>query len=667
MFLIRRLSFLGQLAYRETFRLLGPLVRTIMIVIGITVPLALLCGLANGLIRKQEDDFLKSPSAIELSIAAASGAKPLTSERESQLLAEYPSIVNIIPDITKLVDFSVLETGKSQTGVTVRCTKAGDPLLRFYKVDVLGADELGVVLSSGLAERLGLRFAAGPGRTRLIPPGQTLEMRVGRQEPNGSGSVVVTLAVRGVADFGQNVRIAYLSRRLIDEIENYQQGQTVERLGWAGFSQSVPVAYAGYLVFSKTAFSQLDETKLKSLGLSLRQLSEQRTEDSELRTLHGLLRPHHFLVYWVFAEGAQDSPDVVRLQLQPAMLEAVTAVDDLVVPWSEPIVCKIGSRPLRLVGISLQKRWLKQSFLNVTSAFAQDDDSFDVRLTEPIQIGQSDAELEVDGCCPLPVTISSPVADSPDSLHHIAGAACDYFSSFEWICGNGLALGPNSEIPPVADSDGRLPVAVTNASFLSRLHSYVRHEAIWDAHLQQLVPKYYSNEYYQARIITRSIHDIPAADDIFRKLGYATQSQRTRVEELREYAATLHLLVWIVGATLMTFGIWTLVAALADNTARKKRSLGTLRALGASRWTIFFLFMLRAGLLGVTAGLATAGIALGGSRILSLQLAPCLIDEQHLLSVFCLALASCLLGAIAPAIWAAQASPAHILRESGRC
>src|SRR4051794_13658242 len=99
---VRNVFFYTLLAVRDTLRLRLSLLATLMTVIGICLPLALLLGLTAGLVKQQEESMLRSPTACQLSLWVTSGqASPLSQAVEAQLEHAHPGIGIVIPESKK--------------------------------------------------------------------------------------------------------------------------------------------------------------------------------------------------------------------------------------------------------------------------------------------------------------------------------------------------------------------------------------------------------------------------------------------------------------------------------------------------------------------------------------------------------------------------------------
>ncbi|MFK7819208.1 MAG: ABC transporter permease [Planctomycetaceae bacterium] len=633
------------------------------ILCGIAVPLVLLLGLTDGLVRQQERDFLRSPSAIQIRASVTGAAPPITRDLERQW-EQQDDIAQVIPDITKVVTLKNTLPDVTLTGITVRCTKPGDRLLGFYGVDVLKTGEPGIVISQRLADALKVEYQADPNGKLNVTLGQKVTLTATRQDTAGASTADVDVPVEGVADFGGASMTGYLTRDFMDHIEDYQQGRTVAAFNWQGSSQPVPVAYNEYLAFTREPLSTMDNLKLKAHGLTAELLDARTPAGNVKRTLFGLLDATDLMVYRVFASSTL--PDAAPDLTQPgSKIEAITDVDDVVVGWVTPQVRELAGEKHRLVGLSLRKRWLKKKFINERVASATALQDLQILLPDEQDPPRSMA-MNLPGVDPLslaPLLMRSNLTPTTTPPTPATGAAGQTGKAFvAKLLGLQVPAQPQTSISATPGA-ASLPIAVTSTALLSRLAFFDRGEAAWDAAQQTFVRSTEDNDYYQARVVARDIHTVPQVDAWLRKLGYATQSQSTRVEELQGYAKTLRLLVYVVGGTVFFFGFWTLAAALAENTDRKRRSLGTLRSLGVGRMGVCYIVVLRGLMIGVVAGIVMLPLAKLLGVILSRTVADCQVTNQHLILVFAVSLGSCMLGVIGPGIMATMTSPGVILKD----
>ncbi len=658
-------------AFRETFRIPRTLITVVIIVCGIAMPLVILKGITDGLVKQQEEDFQKSPSATTIQVAASTTSGPITRTLEQTLLA-HPAISSVIPDTTKIVDLSANHGMQNVTGVTVRCTATHDPLLKFYDAQIDLGQEPSIVLNRSLAEELQIPFEERPDQRLDVRGTPRVELVIHRNTDQGIVSETLSVIVSAITDFGTNAPICYLHRDVVAHLEDYQEGRSVDLYGWAGLTKSAPVSFESYLAFSKQPFSTADLLKLHAHGLNAELLESSTSSGEQLRSLYGLLQPHDLFVYRLYADGANLQEDSLPLlTMSTKSVESLTDVDDIIVPWSEPISTKIDGADQVIVGISLHRRWLKSLFLDESSPFRSAAEPFEIHLPTGRTSGLECLLQHGDGE-PVPLTVTSSILKPVITSHQSSTPAL--FAPWKFAAQQTLQqFLPNKSsqkkviaAKPIASAPLSLnPVAVVPASLLAHLKALDRGEVQFDVAVGRFVPIRSEAEYYQARVVAENIELVPEADAFLSQLGFATVSQRTRVEELLSYAQTLELLVFVVGGTVLFFGFWTLTAALAENTDRKKRSIGVLRVMGIGPLGVAYIVILRGLFIGLVAGAMTIPLAYIAAHLLTEHVAACQVSLLHLQQVFGLAVGACFLGALIPAVLASFISPAEILRESG--
>ena len=313
------------LAFCETFRIRQTLIPTFIIVVGMALPAAMQMGFRDGLGRDLENAITKSPRASEIQITATSKNGAFTSNSIQGLIAGDKRIRLVIPDVTKVVQMPIPGTLQDpQTiSVTLLPTVAGDPYLKFYDADLMQNGDFGILLSSHLAEQL------------KIPSddlGQGVEIQLSREEDSGLQNYRTTLPIRGVADFAK-APIAYVNWELMDRLEAFHQGEAVTEFGWSAMAREAAIGFEQYLAFSKSHFSPRDTMKLLAHGLQSEKIPENQPEAS----LWGVLQHQELHAYRIFAEGVDPTQGHGLLSLSAGDVERISDVDDVVVPWSEPL------------------------------------------------------------------------------------------------------------------------------------------------------------------------------------------------------------------------------------------------------------------------------------------------------------------------------------------
>src|SRR4051794_24518980 len=119
------------LALRDTLRLKGPLAASLMIVLGVCLPLLLLQGLTSGEVRQQEARLLASPTATLVQLWTASDrARPLDDAAERDLEESHPGIRLVLRDSKKVL--GLRGAAGEARAVTCLGTRDGDPALAFH-------------------------------------------------------------------------------------------------------------------------------------------------------------------------------------------------------------------------------------------------------------------------------------------------------------------------------------------------------------------------------------------------------------------------------------------------------------------------------------------------------------------------------------------------------
>lgn len=646
--------FLLGLAARDTLRQCRPLANTIATVAGIGLPLALLLGLSAGVLTDMEQALRRSPTARLIATHATGGhGAPLTPELEARLL-QQPGVESIIEDVHKVVALRRGEGGPAVASVTLLPTQSGDPLLALYRADVLGAAEDGLVLSRTTAVKLAVRHFPRPEGGFRVEPGQDVDVQVTRDEGSrGPASATVRREVRAVADFGGEAHVGYAHRQLLRYLEDYQLGRPVPELGWPARAQHAVPAYEAYLCFSKQPLSALDVTQLASRGLTPLRLDPADPEHRERRTLGGLLGPHGLEVYSLYASAAAGVP---QLTLTAQEVEDCTDADDVVVPWSTPLTVRLAARPCRLVGVTLAKRWLRGFFRDPAGGFTRTDPEAQIDLDPglgPPAAGAGEVQLRLPSGKDVVVT-ARPRSAAAAVAPLVTALA---FPPWELGVGAGLLAAQSPAVPAP-------PLGVVPADCLAHLHALERGEVQYEPALRLFVPATRDHPVYQFRVYARTLEDVPRVDTHLKTLGYATRSERSRIEEIQGYARAMYRLEGIVGGLVFVFGIWVLVTVFAADTARKHPFLAQLRVMGASRGCILWFVLARATLIGLLAGVVLFPAGLLAAWGLTASGVLCLLRPVHLAGVSGLAVVSCLAGAVGPALRASRLDPAIVLTEA---
>jgi len=643
--LLIRLIHYTYVAVCETFRIRQTLLPTTVIVIGMALPAALQMGFRDGLGQDLQEAITKSPKASELQITATSKDAALTNDSISRLTSTDRRIQLVIPEVTKVVQIPLPDVTQEPhfVSVTLLPTVAGDPYLRFHDIDVLKNGDHGILLSSRLAEQLNMRGDVSS---------QSVEIQLARQEDSGMKTYAAHLPVRGVADFSK-AAVAYVNWDLMDRLEAFHQGEALPEFDWPAMTREASIGYESYLAFSKSPFEDRDKMKLLAHGLHTEDLPK---HEPEFR-LFGAMQEHELFGCRIFAKSSSQGDGL--LTMSASDIERISDVDDVVVPWSEPVTSQINGDQVTLVGLSFRPRWLSKFFVGDLRPYNKSSDEFSI--VGPTHVRWSDATLGLNSDPPvdIPLTLINPVAGqtvaTPKALLNIGPAA---------PLGVGSAVA-HAQVTHAGQTTfaNQLP-AVVPAKLLAHLRAAARQDCVFDATALQFRTPSQPNRYFRARVIAADIHSVPELDSLLQTRGYAVISQKTQVQELRNHLKKIHLWSQVVIVTVGLLGFLTLIMTLLDNTRRKQKSIALLMSFGAGRFGICYVFVLRAFLISLLAAASTATLSLLLADALSRYGANCRISLETLRGVCGVSVMSCVFGSFVSLVPLQGIDPASVANRA---
>lgn len=622
---------------RTTLRARGSLLHHVGLLTVLAVLALVLLGLRDGAVAAQRAKIQSNAAATTVT-AWAAGRRGVPFSRGLEQEWEATHSVQVIPEIEAVVDLEREAGGPLVAGVTLHCTKFGDPSLAARGLDRLRPGDSGVVLGHVTARALGI--AAG-----AREPVVTLTVR--RTDREGqTQSHTVRVSVRAVADFGDG-HTGFAERTFLDRIEDYRQGRAVPAFGWPSADRPAAPAYPAYLSFSREALSDFDVTKLRARGLTVTRLDPANPAHAERCRLGGWLGNPVEFIYQI-TTGTDDLAAPPELTLRPEEVEDITDVDDVVVPWSSPLSATRAGLPVRLVGTTPRLRWLAGS-----TSTDRPPEAEEVSLVD-LGSGQT-----------VPITV---LTRRRDDRRDTAVAWVQHLRH-AWQHWRDRALGRRVEgdapVGPdslTAASPTGPAVVFTSPATLAQAHALLRGEVVFDADRRVLVPTPRENVYYRARVIAPNLDAVMGVDEWLRSAGYATQSQRQQVEELREYGRTLDQIVTLVGGTVFGVLLWVMLAALSHDVSTRRRALGTLMLLGVSRAGVVGTVVFRGLIYGVLASALTVPVSQQIARFLTESGTRCQLEWPQLAGVVIAVLTVCLLGTTVAAIRAAGLTPGDALR-----
>ena len=627
---MKRMLYYIQLGYLDLVRLWSSTQQQVIIVTGICLPILLLLGLKRGHVAELEKDLVTSPTGRQVILWAAQKGDLLSPDLVKKLEKQLPEVDIIVPDTQRVVNLASNGSEKANLvaeGVTIYSTKPGDPLLA----------QLGIVWpeTPGTALVLGGKLASFLG----VKEGDSLELQVSRERGGTSDQAKTAVKVLKVVPLGDNdSRIAYADVGLIDKLEQYVRGYRVPEWNWPALKAAARDGYQGYILITEVGadlkpgdFSLLkdrgfvwDEEDTTTAQIFWPLLKPDSKDKLKFRFIHGLKK----------ADGSY--PD---LYLSPSEISQNTEADDVAIAWNLPMDQIHDKGQMKVIGLTLPKRnWIRSYFQDPLLAFHYEDIGMVYRsrqdMLAPLQLhlGQKQGETK------LKLAPSAPERTGPAPK-------------------------------PLTESLVLLP-----ANVFSWVRSHSAGKVDFDESLQLFVPKPEEPMYDKARLYGTSIYSVPKTVEVLQSMGYAVQSETSRIMEIKSQDGSLQLLVIIVASGVFLFGVVTVVSVLKDSTDRKRATIGIMRVMGVSRAGIFLMIFARAATIGVMAALLSVGFgftmawALGLSPEthsylawkpqVSIHLNPFDFGLIVLGAIFC-----CLIGAIMPAWVASRLDPFDAIIE----
>ncbi len=627
---MKRLFYYFQLGFLDLIRLWASTQQQVIIVTGICLPILLLLGLKRGHVAELEKDLVTSPTGRQVILWAAQKGDLLSPQLVTQLEKQLPDVDIIIPDTQRVVNLVSTVAGKESQlaeGVTLYSTKPGDPLLAQLGIRLPETPGNNLVLGAKLAGFLGVK------------EGDTLELQVSRERSGASDQAKTTVTVQFVATLGDNdSRIAYADVALIDKLEQYVRGYRVPEWNWPPLKAAARDGYQGYILITETGadFKQGDFSLLKDRGFVW-----EEEDTTTAKIFEPFLDPKtKDKLKFRFIHGSKKGDGTYpELYLSPSEISQNTEADDVAIAWNMPMDQIHDQGQRKIIGLTLPKRnWIRSYFQDPLLPFTYDDNGMVYRSRQ-------------DKLSPLAL----PLAQNTKGLHlQLAPSAPER-----------TAPAPK----PVSESLIFVPVHV-----LSWMRLFATGKVDFDEKLQMFVSKPEAPVYDKARLYGTSIYSVPKTTEVLQSMGYAVQSETSRIMEIKSQDGSLQLLVIIVASGVFLFGVVTVVSVLKDSTDRKRATIGIMRVMGVSRSGIFLMIFARAATIGILAAMLSVGFGLAMAWALgfspeahgywawkpqvSIHLNPIDFGLIVIGAILC-----CLLGAIMPAWVASRLDPFDAIIE----
>ena len=586
-----RVGYYTSIALKDSWRSRSTLLTNSIVFAGICLLILLLIGLKSGLVSQFREDILKSPTATEGKWFATSADQALDMQGEQRLLEKLPQGSIVIPEIAKIVSIRTA-TGEADN-VTLHATVPRDPFLAFHNAGIETELSDQLIVSPAVAESLGIDRE----HDDLTPTKADLVI----QRTEGDSRIEVSLQVTidaVVGDDESQSQTGYLSRHLMDQLEDFSQGEPVIERGWPGKQMTGQLGKQGYLAFSRQIYGEDERQRLHLRGLKATEIGLDATEgmDSQWRELYGLLVPHRLHVYWITSNAQSDTTECL-LDFEAFEIAEITTVDDVMLDWSRPRLLKINGQLHRMIGLSGSMRWLKK-YLRDPEAKLPTGDMFRVMLPSAPEVQHAELELPSGqnvkvACVPVPDTLTG--FGQPclvKSIDQIANRLDPFVrvGNYWRTCNLRLLL---ADLEAVT-SESNPPLAIVPTSLLTALHRNAAGAIVFDPVACQFNWTRKTNHYFSGRFYASVLEDVPVIDAQMQSMGYSTISSKTRVMEMQSYAGTLELLVNILQVVAIALGIVTVSVLFMDITRRRQTSIGVMRILGMEPQGVFLFVFVRA-------------------------------------------------------------------------
>ena len=592
----------------DTWRAFSQLFVNSVIVVGICLPLLVICGLKRGLVAQFQQDLLKSPTARRVSISVLSQSGFLDRAMLDSLQTQVPGVFLAVPSVSRPVN---LTNGSNNVAVTIESTRPGNPFLAFMGLDLLEDSENSVILSTHAAKKLGIDYSSKDEKSFEVKPNQSVNLSLSRQsEPDKVFSVA--LVVRGVYSSGSSESMSgFADFGVLDKIEDFIQGRSVPSWNWPSASGNPPPRYTGYIAFCQEDYRIQDLQRLHSRGFSATRFQNDLPGITVSdRLLGGVLYPHQLSVYKISPGGISGSGGESDIGLTAAEIMEITEADDVAFPWCPPTELLLDGVPHRVVGITGALKWLRAYFRNL-----------DFRIQPPESNGEM---VQMQVLAPLSSSVSTSQAVK------IGFGIRGNVGTFQQIPvkpGMVESLGPKWRalepktaatlllpMPPahlyscllpaflVAEQPeipSNPPLAIVSAEIASNIYSLSKGRLDFDMIGNRFVVPAMPNRYTSAAIYADDVNHVPAVDNALKRLGYGTDSSRTRVEEIQRYTGTLDSLVLVVSVAVGVFGLLTMGFVFWELTSRKSGAIGVMRVMGVSSLGVAIILLVRAVAVGV--------------------------------------------------------------------
>lgn len=529
-------------------------------------PLLLLFGLRYGAVETLRHRLLEDPRNLEI----RPNFGQTFSRHWFKEMAERSDVAFIVPHIRQIaagVEACRDDSGKAGsvcTSLDIAPTAPQDPLLLEYGAPVPGTGEC--VLTAAAAQALGTQ------------PGDSVQIKVGRNRDSGWEAQSVTLQVAGVLPPRAGaLRLVYLGLPLVEAIERYKDGLAVAELGWKGSSGEAAPAYDGVIICAEKPLQHAEEARL-TRGTGFTEATSINAENSESVLGYAISESGHCLVLTAAGAFVEES----SLHTVESLVKGRGYV---VYPFVRPQKATIttdggaAETPVTLVGVPaavLEKKGIRKAkAANKPTAYLA---TAAAMASPSLYITADHRDLTV----PLNVR---PAALPPAVL----------FTSLELAGQLNLLRARPLEFEP-------------ETGIIRTLR----------------------RSYTSFRLYTHTLEDVLSIERLFQESGIEVITEADRIQNVLNLDRNLAMLFWVIAAVAIVGGLFSLTTSLYASLERKRRDLGVLRLLGVPLRSLVF-FPVTQGMAVAAAGLVLSlGLYLVGSSVADSLFAAHLSDGEQL-------------------------------------
>lgn len=123
--------------------------------------------------------------------------------------------------------------------------------------------------------------------------------------------------------------------------------------------------------------------------------------------------------------------------------------------------------------------------------------------------------------------------------------------------------------------------------------------------------------YNEVKVKVADINDVQTVQQQIKDMGYSAYSLNDMLESMQETAATLQAVLGGIGAVSLLVAALGITNTMIMSIYERTREIGIMKVIGASLSDIRRLFLLEAGIIGLTGGLIGIALSYGASYILN--------------------------------------------------